>query len=278
MAILSISSHVARGHVGNSSLLAVANLLGADVWTIPTIHLSSHKAHPKWAGATIAANDIMAEFDALADNGWLGEITAVLTGYMAQEDQIDACADMIARLKQHNPDCIYWCDPVLGDDPGGLYVGEDIAQSTRSNLLPLADVISPNAFELGWLTDAKIDSPQAVAGVAKNIEGTAIIATSVPAIKNDQISNVLAGDGFRAFATHQRFESVPHGTGDVFTALAAVKHAEQSCALDQAIAYASAITCTLAEATSGRCDDNLTITDIRAAIDNSPNALRMEEY
>ena len=44
MAILSIQSHVAYGHVGNRSAVFPLELLGFDVWPINTVQFSNHTA------------------------------------------------------------------------------------------------------------------------------------------------------------------------------------------------------------------------------------------
>ncbi len=60
--------------------------------------------------------------EGLAADGLLGEIDAVLTGYLGEAEQAAVILDAVERIKAANPKrAIFVCDPVLGDD-GKLYV------------------------------------------------------------------------------------------------------------------------------------------------------------
>ncbi len=278
MAILSISSQVARGYVGNSATRAALELLGLEVWTIPTILLSNHKAHQHCFGTELNSNQILKQFDALQDNGWIGEIGAVLTGYMASPDQVRICAEIVTRVRAANSNALFWCDPVLGDNPDGLYVSEEIAQAIKRDLVPVADILSPNAFELGWLTDRAIEDAQAARDAASTLTCRAVLATSIPGRTPETISNLLIQDRDWWRVDHKKLDAVPHGTGDLFTALACghfLKHggdnALEPAALKSALEKASTSLFSLAERKAGAADDNLSLSDIRDAT-LSPNS------
>lgn len=270
MAILSISSQVSRGYVGNSATLAALHILGVEVWTIPTIILSNHKGYKHCFGTESSPEDILTQFEALEQNGWLGEIDAILTGYMASPEQVKTCAEIVARVKTANDGAFFWCDPVLGDEPGGLYVAETIAVAMARHLVPLADILSPNAFELGWLTGRTIEDADAARKASATLKCSAVMATSIPDEKPNTISNLLVQGQDMWRINHQKFDDIPHGTGDLFTALACGHFLKsggnrslQTSALKTALENASSSLFALAKRNAGSRDDNLSLSDIR---------------
>jgi pyridoxine kinase len=215
--ILAISSQVVRGHVGLSAIVPALQRLGHDVWALPTIVLSNHPGHPCAAGTRIDPAVHKQILDALERNGWLGEIDAVMTGYLPSPDHVRAAADIVRRLKG-SQEIPFLCDPVLGDHPKGLYLDPDAAVALRDDLIGLADVATPNRFELGWLGGG---DPQTVTDVQRAAKGLPVATTIVTsAVQNDgRMSTLMVtpeGDyvcdvGWRP--------DVPHGTGDLFAAL-----------------------------------------------------------
>jgi pyridoxine kinase len=272
VAILSISSQVARGYVGNSATLAALHVLDVEVWTIPTILLSNHKAHKYCFGTESSSEQIQRQFDALENNGWIGEIDAVLTGYMASPDQARVCAEIVTCVKAANSKAFFWCDPVLGDDPGGLYVNDEIAQAVKRDLVPIADILSPNAFELGWLSAQSTVNARAACKAAATLNCRTVMATSIPGQTPVMLSNLLIQDQSFWQIDHEKFDKVPHGTGDLFTALACghfFRHGGNNAlgpaALVPAFENATASLFSLAERKAGSVDDNLSLSDIRDA-------------
>src|SRR5262245_14113725 len=112
--VLSISSQVAFGPVGNSASVPAMEALGATVYPLPTIVLSHHPGHGKPAGLRIPAPDLSAMIDSLEALGVLRDLSAVFTGYFAANDQIFGVARAIRRFKESDPSLIYLCDPVIG--------------------------------------------------------------------------------------------------------------------------------------------------------------------
>jgi pyridoxine kinase len=121
--IMVISSRVAMGHVGLSIIVPALQALGHAVLEIPTILLSNHPGHAHVAGTRIDPQTLTAMVSALAANGWLTGLDAVLTGYLPTPAHVDFAAATVARLRALNGarPVVYLCDPVLGDDPKGLY-------------------------------------------------------------------------------------------------------------------------------------------------------------
>ena len=125
MNILSIQSHVAYGHVGNSAAVFALQRLGAEVWPLHTVQYSNHKGYGAWTGRDFSAAHIADLVEGLAARGALAGCDAVLSGYVGQAAMGAAIAEAVDRVRRANPAALYACDPVMGDDEG-LYVAPDI--------------------------------------------------------------------------------------------------------------------------------------------------------
>jgi pyridoxine kinase len=215
--ILAISSQVARGHVGLSAGVPALQALGHEVWALPTILLSNHPGHPHVAGTRIEPAVLERMVDALEQNGWLADVDAVLSGYLPTPDHVHFVGRVVRRLKARTRP-LYVCDPVLGDEPKGVYLDVHAATAVRHELLPLADVTTPNRFELGWLAGAPVDSIAAVVAAARHLGPADVYVTSAD-LQGGRLLNLhvtadhVLGCGVTALAT------APHGTGDLYAAL-----------------------------------------------------------
>lgn len=221
--ILVMSSWVARGHVGLSGIVPVLQQRGFETIALPTVVLSNHLGHPLVAGGPVAVEQLEAMLAALDANGWLGEVDAVLTGYFPSRPHVTFARAAVERVLAHNPAAVICCDPVLGDDPGGLYVPADVAEAVKTDVLPLAHIATPNRFELAWLAGVSVGSPREAVAAARRLGVRLVLATSVPA--GDRLLASVAVDSAGAFAaTGPRLDGVPHGCGDVFSALFLAEH------------------------------------------------------
>jgi pyridoxine kinase len=216
--ILSLSSQVAHGHVGHSAAVFIWQRLGIDVIALPTIILSNRPDLPHRAGERVRPELLGEMVAAIEANGRLGGIDAVFTGYLPSAEHVTLAAGLIARLRARKPDLLYCCDPILGDEPGGLYIAESAAEALRAKLLPLVDIVTPNRFELGWLAARDIASG-ADALAAARVLGGIVLATSSPGGSESQLGNLLLAGGRAWQAVAQRRKDVPHGTGDALAAL-----------------------------------------------------------
>jgi pyridoxine kinase len=216
--ILALSSQVARGHVGLSAIVPALQRLGHDVIALPTVLLSNHPGHAHHAGVRIETDVLSRMIDALDHNGWLAEVDAVLTGYLPTVAHVQFAATLIARLKRQRGDCRIVCDPVLGDDPKGLYIDAAIANAIRERLVASADMLTPNRFELAFLTDTDITSSTDAIAAMRGL-GRAVLATSIPAPEPDRLLTVLWSEDTATVAVSQRRPKVPNGTGDLLAAL-----------------------------------------------------------
>ncbi len=215
--VLAISSQVVRGHVGLSAIVPALQALSHEVWPIPTILLSNHPGHGRVSGMRVPAEQLDAMLDALDGNGWLRDVDAVVTGYLPSADHVAVAMRAIARTRSHRPRAHVLVDPVLGDDPKGLYIDPAAAAAIRDQLLPLADIVTPNRFELAWLTEQQVTGLQNVVQAAGALRRPAVIVTS--AIVGEAISTVLTTAGQVIVASVPRREHAPHGTGDLLAAL-----------------------------------------------------------
>lgn len=134
--IISISSQVVRGHVGNSVTVFVCQRLGHDVWPVNTVILPFHPGYGPARRIVTAPDDLAAALNAIGEKGFLSEIDAVVSGYLAGAGQAEAVAALVGQVKAANSKALYLCDPILGDD-GAIYVSGDVAQAVREQLVPL---------------------------------------------------------------------------------------------------------------------------------------------
>lgn len=216
--VLCISSQVARGHVGNSAAVLAVQRLGHEAWPLPTVILSNHPGHTRCAGMRVPVDTLAAMLDALEGNGWLAQVDAVMTGYLPSAAHVAFAASAIERVRVVNAGALVLCDPVLGDDPQGLYVEEAAATAVRDRLMPAADIVTPNRFELSWLAERPVEDPRQAVRAAHALPPRLVLGTSIPSGQN-QLSNVLVeADGTTAAVVSRR-ASVPHGTGDLLAAL-----------------------------------------------------------
>jgi pyridoxine kinase len=250
--ILSLSSQVARGLVGQAVNGFVWQRLGFDVTLLPTVVLSNRPDYPHCAGERLSAERLDAMFQALEQNGFLQDIAAIFTGYLPSAEHVSLAARWIERLKADSPGLVYCCDPIFGDEPDGLYVAEEAAASLRDTLVPMADILTPNRFELGWLTGAEI-ATQDDAVVAARRLGPLVLATSSPCDRPDELANlaVSAGDAWRAVSAFR--EHVPHGTGDLTAALF-LAHYLRGASLQETLALTAGALESVIAASVGRQD------------------------
>lgn len=221
--ILAISSQVARGSVGLSIIVPALQALGHEVIALPTIVLSNHPGHPHVAGTQIDPSVLHTMLHALEANGWLESVDGILTGYLPSVEHVRFAAAAVARIKSLRGAhaVTYLCDPVLGDDPKGLYIAKTAAEAIRDQLIPLADLATPNRFELSYLnsTHIKADVRSAESATECHLDCGATFATSIPSDRPGETMNVMAAAGLRALTRVPLRPNAPNGTGDLFSGL-----------------------------------------------------------
>lgn len=213
--ILSIQSQVVGARVGNSVAAFAMERLGVRVLQAPTTILGRRPDHGVPGGGPIPASTLSALFEALAADGVLGEIDAVLSGYIGSADQAAVILDAVDKIKAANPKALYICDPVLGDE-GRLYVSTEIADAVTKQLAPRADWLLPNAFELGLIAGRDIDALPAAREAARKV-GKPVLVSSIRTPTG--LGNLFIAPGSEWFCETPRLPRAPKGAGDLLTAL-----------------------------------------------------------
>ena len=222
--ILSIQSSVAYGHVGNSAAVFPLQRLGVEVWPVNTVHFSNHTGYGAWRGPLLPADDVREVITGIEERDALPAIDAVLSGYQGGEEIGDVILDAVVRVKAANPEAIYACDPVMGNAKSGCFVHPAIPVLLRERVVPQADLITPNQFELGYLTETEPESLEdTLASVAKAREmgpSTVLVTSVLRPDRPEGTIEMLAvhGDGAWIVQTPQ-LPMKANGSGDVTAAL-----------------------------------------------------------
>jgi pyridoxine kinase len=217
-AVIVVSSHVARGSVGNRAAVFALETLGFPVWAVPTVILPWHPGHGRATRIVPPAEEFAALMRDLEQAPWLGEVAGVLSGYLGEARQADAVAGLVEAVKARNREAIYVCDPVMGD-MGGLYVPLPLAEAMRDKLLPIADIATPNRYELEWLAGAKLDDLRSVMLAALDTGPPTMLVTSAPAMMAGGIGNLLINRTEALLAEHRAIPTPPNGLGDLTAAV-----------------------------------------------------------
>ncbi|MBK0327297.1 pyridoxal kinase [Rhodobacteraceae bacterium F11138] len=222
--VISIQSQVVLGHVGNSAALFPMQAAGLEVAAIPTVVFSNTPHYPTLRGRALPPDFFADLLVGAQERGLPERADFILTGYIGSPEVAALIADFVAQAKAINPRLTYLCDPVMGDDGPGLYVPETIADVMRDRLLPLADIATPNLFELGWLTGRKIRTlaDLKAAGEALHIAPAAhLIATgcALDDTPEGKIESVVCGPGGLGRHPIEHLPIALPGTGDLFAGL-----------------------------------------------------------
>jgi pyridoxine kinase len=217
-AVIVISSHVARGSVGNRAAVFALEALGFPVWAVPTVILPWHPGHGKGERIVPAPEQFARLLADLARSKWLGEVAAVLSGYLGDAGQAEAVASLVGAVKAANPDARYLCDPVIGD-AGGLYVAAGTAAAIRDRLVPIADIATPNRYELEWIAGGPLPSIRDIVSVARDLAPPTLLVTSAPSMMRKSTGNLLLTAARAWLAEHPLTEGAPNGAGDLTAAL-----------------------------------------------------------
>ncbi|MCW2752838.1 MAG: pyridoxamine kinase [Marmoricola sp.] len=228
MQILSIQSAVAYGHVGNSAAVFPLQRLGHEVMAVNTVLFSNHTGYGAWRGPVLPGADVGDVILGIEERGALAGVDLVLSGYQGSPQIATVILDAVRRVKAANPRAVYACDPVMGNARSGCFVDAAIPVLLREKVVPAADLITPNQFELGYLT-GQLDTgtKPSVAGVLEAVEAAralgprTVLVTSVDAEGQaaDTISMLAVTDGGAWQVTTPRLPLKANGSGDVTAAL-----------------------------------------------------------
>ncbi|MEI4481425.1 MULTISPECIES: pyridoxal kinase PdxY [Phyllobacterium] len=217
-AVIVISSHVVRGSVGNRAAVFALETLGHPVWAVPTVILPWHPGHGPAKRIVPPAeqfDDLIADLERAP---WLGEITGIMSGYLGNAAQASSVARLVKTIKEKNKKVLYLCDPVIGDEKG-LYVPEATAIAIRDELMPLADISTPNRFELAWLAGADLPDNKAVMQAALHAGPATMLVTSAHPMLAGGTGNLLINHTLALLAEHRLVTGPTNGLGDLTSAL-----------------------------------------------------------
>jgi pyridoxine kinase len=224
MNILSIQSHVAYGHVGNSAAVFPLQRMGVEVWPVHTVQFSNHPGYGQWQGRVFDAGMIREVVGGIAQRGVLGECDGVLSGYMGGADIGAAILDAVATVKQANPSAKYCCDPVIGDAGRGVFVREGIPEFMRDKAVPAADIITPNHFELEYLSGRDCKSLATTCDAIRAVHDLGPRVCLVTSLHTEDTPedaiDLMVSDGENRFRLRTpKLPLVVNGAGDAIAAL-----------------------------------------------------------
>ena len=224
MNVLSIQSHVAYGHVGNAAAVFALQRIGVEVWPVHTVQFSNHTGYGQWRGQVFEGASVRELVQGIEDRGVLTECDGVLSGYIGSADIGEAVLDAVDRVRAANPAAHYCCDPVIGDVGRGVFVRPGIPDFMKERAVPAADVVTPNHFELDFLSG---QTTTTLAEVFAAIDGLhrrgprAILVTSlhVEETPGDMIDILACDDGGRFRVRTPKLPLAVNGAGDAIAAL-----------------------------------------------------------
>jgi len=244
MNILSIQSHVAYGHVGNASAVFPMQRLGCEVWPIHTVQFSNHTGYGDWTGRVFDGPAIEELVDGIAARGVLGRCDGILSGYMGSSDIGNAILSTVGRVREANPATLYACDPVIGDVGRGVFVRPGIPEFMRDHAVPAADLITPNQFELEYLSQMETPTLAAAKDAITRIHALGprvVLVTSLHTQDTppDAIDMLAGEDGAYWRVRTPKLTVSVNGAGDAISALFFV-HYLRTRRADTALAEAAA--------------------------------------
>ena len=224
MNLLSIQSHVAYGHVGNAAAVFPLQRMGVEVWPIHTVQFSNHTGYGNWKGSVFDAGMISEVVTGIEQRGVLGECDGVLSGYLGSAEIGDAVLDAVKTVKRANPEARYCCDPVIGDVGRGIFVREGIPEFMRNKAVPAADVITPNQFELDYLSkraSKSLSHARDAVRALHDLGPRAILVTSLHTDNTPQNSiDLMASDENGCFTVRTpKLPLTVNGAGDAIAAI-----------------------------------------------------------
>ena len=226
MAILSIQSHVAYGHVGNRSAVFPLERLGFEVWPINTVQFSNHTGYGAWKGEVFTPEHIDLVWNGMKERGAAADCEAVLSGYMGDPGIGESVLRALADVRAANPDALYCCDPVMGDYGRGFFVRPGIPEFMKSRAIPAADLIKPNQFEAEALTGMTIrtlaDARKACSILHDMGPGLVLLTSFKPESGEDGYISMLLSDRgtlYRVRTPELPLVPAPNGAGDLVSAL-----------------------------------------------------------
>lgn len=224
MNLISIQSHVAFGHVGNSAAVFPLQRMGVEVWPVHTVQFSNHTGYDGYEGEVFGPKLIRDLVKGIEARNVLGECDGVLSGYIGSAEIGAAILDAVATVKRANPSARYCCDPVIGDAHKGVFVRSGVPEFMKEKALPAADIVTPNQFELDFLSDGAsgtLDDALKAVERLRQIGPRTVLVTSLHTNETpeDSIDMLACDDEAQYLLRTPKLELVASGAGDAIAAL-----------------------------------------------------------
>lgn len=229
MRFLSLQSHVAYGYVGNRAAAFPLQRLGHEVWAVNTVEFSNHTGYGAWRGRAASAEQVAEIVQGIEALGQFARCDGLLTGYVGDAALADVVLDTARRVRAANPRALWCCDPVLGDTDTGIYVKPGIDAFFRDRAIPAADLVTPNHFELEYLTGRTVSTMSEALSAARLLlagerRGPRLaLITSLrcadAAPDTIEMVAVTPDAAWRVATPMIGFPIAPNGTGDAVAAL-----------------------------------------------------------
>ena len=274
MNILSVQSSVAYGHVGNSAAVFPLQRMGLEVWPVNTVHFSNHTGYGQWRGPVFPAEEVAGIIRGIEDRGVLRLCDAVLSGYLGDASLGEVVVGAAGRVKGLNGEAVYCCDPVMGDAGRGFFVRPGIPRFIKEVAVPAADVITPNQFELEFLSGFEVwdldDALEAADGARRlgpeTVLTTSLRRTDAPVDTIEMLA--VSGEGAWLVQTPMLALEV-NGAGDATAALF-LAHLLRGAALAEALSMTASAVYAVLEETRRTCSREMRLVSAQESIVEPP--------
>lgn len=220
MSVISIQSQVVHGHVGNSAAVFPLQAHGIEVAAVPTTLLSNHPHYATMRGGVLNAALVQDLLLGVEERGLIDSCKLIMTGYLGSAEIAAAVIAFIGRAKARNPKLLYLCDPVMGDTDTGFYVEDGLPALMCEGLVPLADIITPNPFELEQLAGRASATAGEIVAAARSLglSTVAVTGTQLADRPAHEVQTLAVEPRAAWMVSTPRLACRPSGTGDLFTA------------------------------------------------------------
>lgn len=222
--IISIQSQVVHGHVGNSAAVLPMQAQGLNVAAVPTTLLSNHPGFETMRGRVLEPELVGDLLRGVEERGLIETSRYIVSGYLGSRANGEVVAAFVKRARQLNPDITYICDPVMGDANLGVFVSDQVVECICDELVPLADLLTPNQFEAGLIAGSQLSTWRELEAAVLKIQAqrrTRLVVTgcTLSDTPDGSLENIVFEDTSCTRLTSPRLPIVPVGTGDLFTGL-----------------------------------------------------------
>lgn len=221
--VVSVQSQVVYGRVGNNVAVPTLAALGLAVAAVPTVLFSNTPHYPTIHGGALPIEWFSGYLQDLSAREALHALRAILVGYLGNPTQAAVLARWISLILAGRPDLRIVIDPVIGDHDHGVYVESGMVEAYRRHLLPLANGLTPNGFELERLTGQPVAGIESVIIAARMLltgrtQWVAVTSAAPDTWAAGEMQVVLVTRTQAQVITHPRIDATPKGTGDLFSA------------------------------------------------------------